>query len=825
MEKTMKARVQHKHDIEANWLKATNFTPLASEIIVYDSDESYDYPRIKIGDGEKNINDLPFIVDEAKISEIISNSLEEAKNSGEFDGKDGQNGISASLKIEYASSAWSNRQPTEWQDSIPTLTSTEKYLWARFTKTEGLSSSIWTGVVGVYGDKGDKGDTGEQGPKGDQGIQGDTGQTGERGAAIYFINQTCISSYDTLSIDYFILPEGAFPAVGDLAIYKDGKLGIISEINENNMITIQVKADLMGATGPKGQKGDKGDPGEPGTNAEIAGATARINTDIGTPSVQVTSNDGPDGKLFDFYFKNLKGEKGEKGNKGDKGDTGANGTPATHSWNGTVLTVTSESGTSSADLKGATGEPGKTAYQYAQEAGYNGTESEFANKMAQPIPNELADLFEDSEHRVVTDVEKATWDAKSDFSGSYNDLSDKPAIPSIDGLASTGYVDNAVKDKVDKDGNKVLSTNDYTTAEKNKLAGIAAGAEVNVNADWDATSGDAQILNKPTLGTMAAKNSVAKTDLVSEVQTSLGKADTALQPEDISDWAKASSKPSYTKSEVGLSNVDNAKQYSASNPPVVAQATAPSDTSVVWVDTDDNSVDEFQDAVNIALAQAKESGEFTPVRGVDYWTENDQESIIQQVIIALGTPVFGRVDTNNNIVLSGDLVEGVYTLKYEDADGNVTEIGTLNHTSIPEVTYTNLFNPSTAVLNQRMSGTSKTPKTENGYVMTAAIPVPEGTTMKSTYDESTPYIAVPSSMWSGSANIIGIRSDIGGYDGFVSVGESATIAGEWAKIPIYTQWGGTIPIESVVVSLYVKSASLVLSDIQNIEIYFNEIPE
>jgi hypothetical protein len=32
-----------------------------------------------------------------------------------------------------------------------------------------------------------------------------------------------------------------------------------------------------------------------------------------------------------------------------------------------------------------------------------------------------------------------------------------------------------------------------------KLAGIATGAEVNVNADWDATSGDAQILNKPDI--------------------------------------------------------------------------------------------------------------------------------------------------------------------------------------------------------------------------------------------------------------------------------------------------------------------------------------
>jgi hypothetical protein len=39
----------------------------------------------------------------------------------------------------------------------------------------------------------------------------------------------------------------------------------------------------------------------------------------------------------------------------------------------------------------------------------------------------------------------------------------------------------------------------YSLTEKNKLAGIQAGAEVNVNADWNATSGDAQILNKPTI--------------------------------------------------------------------------------------------------------------------------------------------------------------------------------------------------------------------------------------------------------------------------------------------------------------------------------------
>ena len=46
-------------------------------------------------------------------------------------------------------------------------------------------------------------------------------------------------------------------------------------------------------------------------------------------------------------------------------------------------------------------------------------------------------------------------------------------------------------------------TNAFTDAEKTKLAGIATGAEVNVQADWNATSGDAQILNKPALASGA----------------------------------------------------------------------------------------------------------------------------------------------------------------------------------------------------------------------------------------------------------------------------------------------------------------------------------
>jgi hypothetical protein len=69
-------------------------------------------------------------------------------------------------------------------------------------------------------------------------------------------------------------------------------------------------------------------------------------------------------------------------------------------------------------------------------------------------------------------------------------------------------VDTALDDKVNKVSGKDLSTNDYTTAEKTKLAGIEEGAEVNVQSNWaqTTTTADDYIKNKPTLGTAAAKN-------------------------------------------------------------------------------------------------------------------------------------------------------------------------------------------------------------------------------------------------------------------------------------------------------------------------------
>ena len=64
-EKQMNSRLQMKHDVEDNWIIAGNatkpFIPKQGEIIIYDIDSTYNYERMKIGDGITNVNYLPFI--------------------------------------------------------------------------------------------------------------------------------------------------------------------------------------------------------------------------------------------------------------------------------------------------------------------------------------------------------------------------------------------------------------------------------------------------------------------------------------------------------------------------------------------------------------------------------------------------------------------------------------------------------------------------------------------------------------------------------------------------------------------------------------------
>ena len=125
---------------------------------------------------------------------------------------------------------------------------------------------------------------------------------------------------------------------------------------------------------------------------------------------------------------------------------------------------------------------------------------------------ESKDLTTDDTHLLVTKTEKETWNNKvtqaeidtaidkliggsgealdtlyelaqalghdKDFATTVlNKIGEKLGNKEFEEFKLT--LNKMLEEKVSKDGNKVLSTNDYTTVEKNKLAGIQAGAQVN----------------------------------------------------------------------------------------------------------------------------------------------------------------------------------------------------------------------------------------------------------------------------------------------------------------------------------------------------------
>ena len=64
---TIKTRIRLKSDTEANWNKAgpkdgsAGFVPLLGELIVYSADATHPFSRLKVGDGNTNVVNLPFI--------------------------------------------------------------------------------------------------------------------------------------------------------------------------------------------------------------------------------------------------------------------------------------------------------------------------------------------------------------------------------------------------------------------------------------------------------------------------------------------------------------------------------------------------------------------------------------------------------------------------------------------------------------------------------------------------------------------------------------------------------------------------------------------
>ena len=101
----------------------------------------------------------------------------------------------------------------------------------------------------------------------------------------------------------------------------------------------------------------------------------------------------------------------------------------------------------------STSEDYKALTSYKTGQAINAAKQEITNL----IPTHLSTLNDDSTHRTITDAERTAWNAKSDFSGSYNDLTDKPTIPTNNNQLTNGagyqtetQVNNLIKTAVAK---------------------------------------------------------------------------------------------------------------------------------------------------------------------------------------------------------------------------------------------------------------------------------------------------------------------------------------------------------------------------------------
>ena len=146
-------------------------------------------------------------------------------------------------------------------------------------------------------------------------------------------------------------------AVGDALEEKLGTTELDSAIN-TALAQAKASGDFNGPQGPQGPQGEQGPQGPQGEQGPQGGKGDPFTYDDFTQE-QINTLKGEKGDPFtynDFTPEQLAALKGEPGYTPQKGIDYNDGISITHKWEGAILTITSASGTSSANLKGEKGD-------------------------------------------------------------------------------------------------------------------------------------------------------------------------------------------------------------------------------------------------------------------------------------------------------------------------------------------------------------------------------------------------------------------------------------------------------------------------------------
>jgi len=233
------------------------------------------------------------------------------------------------------------------------------------------------------------------------------------------------------------------------------------------------------------------------------------------------------------------------------------------------------------------------------------------------------------------------------------------------GISNITGLQTALDSKQNTEAGKGLSANDFTTILKSKLAGIAENAEVNVNADWTASTGDSQILNKPTDLTNLSTHDV--TELRDVTSAGSGAIITGAERTKligIEIGAEVNVQANWNES-------DSASDAFIQNKPSLAPNNAEQNVQANWNESDNTSDAFIQNKPTIPVdtnttydLTVQDSGDNAIIRLTDSSSANDDVTIVAGNNVTL-TPNSSNLTIDIDLS-TGAVADGVTTLTTGD---------------------------------------------------------------------------------------------------------------------------------------------------------------